>query len=157
MNILFGAIGGMLIGLAATWLYLSLGRIAGVSGIAANALFRFRENLWAVLFVVGLGLGGWLGYLIVERPVVRELSGADLLWLVAGGILVGLGTRLGSGCTSGHGVCGMARFSPRSAVATLTFLGVGIVVATAMGALLGKILEVWWQGRFSALGWLWRG
>ncbi len=130
-----GIIGGTLIGLAAVWLYLSLGRIAGISGIAANAILRSKENLWPLLFVVGLGIGGWLAYAVVgDRPEV-VLTGEHSLWLLIGGLLVGFGTRLGSGCTSGHGVCGMARLSKRSFAATLTFLAVGMLTATLAAAL----------------------
>ena len=130
-----GIIGGTLIGLAAVWLYLSLGRIAGISGIAANAILRSKENLWPLMFVIGLGIGGWLAYAIVGgRPSV-VLSGEHSVCLLLGGLLVGFGTRLGSGCTSGHGVCGMARLSKRSFAATLTFLAVGMVTATLVAAL----------------------
>ena len=123
-------IGGSLIGLAAVWLFLSLGRVAGISGIAANALLRFKDNLWPVMFVVGLGIGGWLAYGVTGgRPQVM-LSGEHSLWLLTGGLLVGFGTRMGSGCTSGHGVCGIARLSKRSLTATLTFLAVGMLTAT---------------------------
>ena len=127
-------LGGSLIGLAAVWLYLSLGRIAGISGIAANAL---KANVWPLMFVIGLGIGGWVAYLLTgPRPAV-SVDGAQALWLVGAGLIVGVGTRLGSGCTSGHGVCGMARFSKRSFSATIVFLVVGMLVATLVGALWG--------------------
>ena len=128
-------VGGSLIGLAAVWLYLSLGRVAGISGIAANALLRSKENLWPLMFVIGLGAGGWLAYSFIgERPAMN-LSGEHSLWLIIGGLLVGFGTRMGSGCTSGHGVCGMARLSKRSFVATLSFLAVGMLSATLVALL----------------------
>jgi len=127
-------VGGGLIGLAAVWLYLSLGRVAGISGIAANALLRWKDNLWPVLFVVGLGIGGWSAYLLTATRPEIELSGEQSLWLLLGGLFVGFGTRMGSGCTSGHGVCGMARFSKRSLFATLTFLAVGMITATALAS-----------------------
>ncbi len=127
-------LGGVLIGAAAAWLYLSLGRIAGISGIAAQALRSPIANRWAVLFILGLGVGGWLASSLgfapsptATEPLVAEL-GTPLL--ILGGLLVGLGTRLGSGCTSGHGVCGISRLSPRSMVATITFVGVGMLIAT---------------------------
>lgn len=123
-------IGGSLIGLAAVWLYLSLGRVAGISGIAANALLRSKENLWPLMFVVGLGIGGWLAYSLTGGRPAMTLSGEHSLVLLVGGLLVGFGTRMGSGCTSGHGVCGMARLSKRSFVATITFLAVGMLTAT---------------------------
>ncbi len=130
MNMWEGLIGGALIGAAAVWLYVSLGRVAGISGIAANALFGFKAYAWPVFFVVGLGVGGWLTYAIVGMPVPVTVSLDHALMLVGGGLLVGYGTRLGSGCTSGHGVCGISRFSVRSLSATITFLSVGIVTAT---------------------------
>ncbi|NKC01468.1 MAG: YeeE/YedE family protein [Pseudomonadales bacterium] len=132
MNVTLPIIGGSLIGLAAVWLYLSLGRIAGISGIAANALLRARANIWPVLFVVGLGLGGWLAYALTESKPIGVIAEGQAVWLIAGGLLVGFGTRLGSGCTSGHGVCGIARFSKRSLVATITFLCVGMLTATGV-------------------------
>ena len=132
---LTGVLGGSLIGLAAVWLFLSLGRMAGISGIAANALLRSKENIWPLMFVIGLGVGGWLAYWFVGgRPSVT-LTGGQSVWLLVGGLLVGFGTRLGSGCTSGHGVCGMARLSKRSFVATLVFLSVGMCTATLVGLL----------------------
>lgn len=126
-------IGGMLIGVAAVWLMLSIGRIAGVSGVLAAAVTRRSGVIWAALFIVGIGIGGALGSLLVEVPVVRSL---DLVtWpLLVGGLLVGFGTRLGAGCTSGHGVCGIARISPRSIVATLTFLAIGVLTASLVHA-----------------------
>ena len=140
---LFSAIaGGVLIGLAASWLYLSMGRIAGISGIAARAL---KGASWPLLFIAGLGIGGWIATLltaspaesatfILENPTVVEPT-IRLTSLILGGVLVGYGTRLGSGCTSGHGVCGMARLSPRSMAATCVFLGVGMLVATTISYL----------------------
>ena len=129
-NTIINAIGGgVLIGGAAVWLWLSLGRVAGISGIAARALTGGKA-LWPVLFVVGLGLGGWLGngFQAAAAPATLTITQALLLGL--GGLLVGFGTRLGSGCTSGHGVCGNARLSKRSIAATLTFLAVGMLTAT---------------------------
>ncbi len=127
-------IGGMLIGVAAVWFLLSTGRVAGISGIAGRALNSLRagrpREVWPWLFIAGLGIGGWLAYAITgERtsvPVDTEMG----IYLVIGGVLVGVGTRMGSGCTSGHGVCGMSRFSKRSIVATLIYLSVGVVTAT---------------------------
>ena len=128
-------IGGTLIGLSAVWLYLSLGRVAGISGIAASALLKSRENLWPLLFIVGLGIGGWLAYALLgpRTPVALDLP--QVMTYLLGGLLVGFGTRLGSGCTSGHGVCGMARLSKRSFAATLTFLAFGMLTATGVALL----------------------
>lgn len=119
-------VGGMLIGLAAVLLLLANGRVAGVSGIVGGLLARERGDTgWRVAFVAGL----WLGALVywAARGVLFEVElQATLPVMVAAGLLVGFGTRLGSGCTSGHGVCGIARFSPRSLVATLVFMASGI-------------------------------
>ncbi len=123
-------LGGMVIGLAAVTLMLSHGRIAGISGIAATALTRPWPR-WAVLFVIGLLIGGGVTTYLQGLSVERDWSAVSPL-LVVGGVLVGVGTRLGSGCTSGHGVCGIARFSKRSIVATGTFLIVAIVTATGV-------------------------
>lgn len=123
-------VGGSLIGLAAALLFLSIGRIAGISGIAAAALRRAARNYWAWGFLLGLMAGGVALHRLLGIVPVQDLAGIELLPLLAGGVLVGFGTRLGSGCTSGHGVCGLARFSPRSAAATVTFLLVGMIVAT---------------------------
>ncbi len=127
-------LGGSLIGLAAVWLYASLGRIAGISGIVGQVLANPLRPAWPLLFIVGLGLGGWLG-LALSGGAARVVPEGDYLgWLLLGGLLVGFGTRLGSGCTSGHGVCGVARISPRSITATLTFLAVGMLTATVLHA-----------------------
>lgn len=130
--------GGVLIGSAAVLLWLTLGRVAGISGIAANAMHALRPDTsrradgmrWPLAFVAGLGLGGWLAYGFVARPVTPALSDAQIIVLMAAGLLVGVGTRLGSGCTSGHGVCGVARLSKRSFAATGVFLAVGVLTAT---------------------------
>ena len=131
-------IGGVLIGLAAVWLYVSLGRVAGISGIAGRVLADLRTGefeWWPVLFIVGLGAGGWLAYAVAgPRPEVT-LNPESFAYLISAGVLVGFGTRLGSGCTSGHGVCGMARLSKRSIAATATFLAVGILTATGLSVL----------------------
>ncbi len=123
-------LGGSLIGLAAVLLYRLNGRIAGISGIVHGLFDREAGGaVWRGLFVVGLIGGGWLYQLIAGTPVSGE-SGSPLSLVILAGLLVGVGTRLGSGCTSGHGVCGIARFSMRSLVATVTFLFFGIATAT---------------------------
>lgn len=133
---LYPVAGGALIGTAAVWLYLSLGRVAGISGIAANAVFKAKETAWPIFFVVGLGLGGWLAYQLTGIEVEGVIADGQSAWLIVGGLLVGFGTRLGSGCTSGHGVCGISRFSLRSLVATISFLAVGMATATSLGMFL---------------------
>lgn len=126
-------IGGTLIGCAAVWLFLSVGRVAGISGIATQLITQPSLTKWPVWFIAGLGIGGWLVKVLINPAIATSLAHPAVL--VAGGLLVGVGTRLGSGCTSGHGVCGVSRLSPRSIVATLVFLAVGMLVATAIGAL----------------------
>ena len=120
--------GGLLSGVAAALLLLGNGRIAGVSGMVATACrIDKRGTPWgqATAFVVGLPLGAGLVAVFIRRPEL--LIAASPAALVVAGLLVGFGTRLGNGCTSGHGVCGTARLSPRSIAATLPFLGVAAV------------------------------
>jgi len=124
-----GAIGGALIGVSASLLLILNGRVTGISGIV-NALMRKPEpgeHGWRVLFVAGLLLGGvvasaWFGHDAMPPSIVTAL---------VAGALVGLGTRLGNGCTSGHGVCGVSRLSVRSLVATLTFISTGALAVLA--------------------------
>lgn len=114
--------GGLLIGLAAASLLVINGRIAGISGVAAGLLTRpDRDTAWRALFLLGLLVGPWAYAALAGRPPVVQVDGSWPL-LIVGGLLVGFGTRLGSGCTSGHGVCGLARLSPRSIVAVATFM-----------------------------------
>jgi len=126
--------GGVLIGLAATLLWWSVGRQAGISGIVAG--LGEPDRGWRVAFLVGLVVGG-LGWMAVDPSVFGAAPGRNLPMIAASGLLVGVGTRLGSGCTSGHGICGISRGSIRSLVATATFLAVGIATATTVGRLLG--------------------
>jgi uncharacterized protein len=122
-----GFIGGVLIGLAAVLLLVANGRIAGVSGIVGGLLARVSgDTAWRVAFVLGLWLGALVYWAAHGALFEVELATAPAV-MIAGGFLVGYGTRLGSGCTSGHGVCGIARLSPRSVVATLVFMGAAIV------------------------------
>ena len=128
-------IGGVLIGLAAVWMHASLGRVAGISGIFAQALRPpYAKAGWAIAFVVGLGAGGWLATLSMPAEAAR--LALDPVTLLLGGAIVGVGTRLGSGCTSGHGVCGIARLSKRSIVATITFVAIGMVTGTLVHGVL---------------------
>jgi uncharacterized membrane protein YedE/YeeE len=122
------AIGGALIGLAAALLMLTTGRIAGISGIFGGCLdFGTGDKGWRVAFIAGLILAPLTGGLAGFSVPVPDMP-ASWIVIVAAGLLVGFGTKLGSGCTSGHGVCGIARLSPRSIVATGVFMGVAIVV-----------------------------
>lgn len=117
--------GGLLIGLATAMLLFFHGRIAGVSGIVGGLLRApsTGETGWRLAFVGGLGAAPFFYGLFATLPESRVEAGPGMLILA--GLLVGYGARLGSGCTSGHGVCGLSRLSPRSLVATLTFMGAG--------------------------------
>ena len=130
-----GFMGGLLIGLAAAIMLLGLGRIAGVSGMAARATgiadSGAPRNV-AIAFVVGLPLGALL---IAQTVGTVNVNFPASIWpLIIGGLLVGYGTRLGSGCTSGHGVCGLSRLSPRSMVATGMFMASGFVTVGLLRA-----------------------
>jgi len=133
-SIIWATIGGALIGLAASWLLLAKGRIAGISGIVGGLLGAFNEDSsWRFSFLIGLLSGGVL--LVFTFPqLIAAPMGRSLGMVSLAGVLVGVGTRLGSGCTSGHGVCGLSRLSRRSLVATLMFMGTGFVTATILGA-----------------------
>jgi len=120
-------LGGGLIGLAATVLLLFNGRVAGVSGIVEGLLQPATgDSGWRIAFVAGL-IAGPVSYQLATGQMLSVTIDARISLLIAGGLLVGLGTSLGSGCTSGHGVCGIARLSPRSMVATAAFMLAGVV------------------------------
>ena len=129
-------LGGLLIGLAVSAMLLLLGRIAGVSGILGGLLQRggLSEFGWRGAFLIGL-LAAPLCYRLAE-PFAAPVVPAATTMLILAGFLVGYGSRLGSGCTSGHGVCGLARLSPRSVVATLTFMAAGFVTVYVLRHLL---------------------
>lgn len=130
---LWAAAGGALIGLSAGLTMLLLGRIAGISGIL-GALLPPRpagDRLWRVGFVAGLVLGPLFLRLATGSSGIGQPA-LELPGMAAAGLLVGVGTALGAGCTSGHGVCGLARLSPRSLAATATFMGVAVVVVALM-------------------------
>lgn len=132
MQAFFPAIaGGLLIGGSAALLLITLGRIAGISGIFWSALagiakLEIGPNMWRITFVLGLIAGPVVVHQFFGLPVPSAPQGGVALAIVSG-LLVGFGTKMGSGCTSGHGICGMARFSPRSILATLTFMAAGFV------------------------------
>ncbi|HSS63350.1 MAG TPA: YeeE/YedE thiosulfate transporter family protein [Gammaproteobacteria bacterium] len=131
-----GSVGGVLIGAAATLLLAGSGRIAGISGIAGGLLSRIPgDNAWRVLFLIGLVLGAGVYQLVTSAPLDVRFD-VSTPWLIAAGFLVGFGTRLGGGCTSGHGVCGIARFSVRSVFATLVFIGVAMLTTFVLRQLL---------------------
>ena len=128
-------VGGSLIGFAAFLFFVFNGRIAGVSSIASNSINKNENRLDNILFLSGLIIG----------PIIYSLSGNkiesvltnSLPFLIAGGLLVGIGTKIGNGCTSGHGVCGISRFSLRSIVATIAFIITGMITVLIFG--------IWWQ------------
>ena len=138
---LAGLAGGVLIGLAAALMLLGNGRIAGISGIAARATGLSQSSLprmsaWA--FLIGLPLGALI---VMLASGGLPASFASPAVLAIAGLIVGVGTRLGSGCTSGHGVCGMSRFSQRSIVATLTFMVTGFATVAIMNAIGLEVLQ----------------
>jgi hypothetical protein len=134
---LSGLIGGAMLGAAASALVLLSGRVAGISGIVAGT-FRARgiELGWRAAFVLGLVLGPLVVAFVGGAPVVVRVP-ASATGLVLAGLLVGFGARLGGGCTSGHGVCGMARLSKRSIVATVVFMGAAVIVVALMRHVIG--------------------
>jgi uncharacterized protein len=130
-----GLIGGLLIGIASAVMLLGLGRIAGVSGLAARSIGLTdagAPRITALTFIIGLPLGAFIVSLVMGPLEVRFPSSNAML--IIGGLLVGFGTRLGSGCTSGHGVCGLSRLSRRSIVATAIFMASGFATVAAMRA-----------------------
>ncbi len=134
---LSGAIGGALIGIAAALLLALNGRIAGISGIVGGLLPpRAGDMGWRLLFVAGLALGALVVRVFTGEPLAAP-TGSSSFMLVLGGLLVGFGSRLGSGCTSGHGICGLARLSPRSMVAVATFMGSAMITVFVLRHLLG--------------------
>ena len=126
-EVLMPLTGGILIGISASMMLLFSGRIAGVSGIFGGMLFQQgKERAWRLSFITGLIGGGILLYAI-NAEFFENSSGRGLLAVNIAGFLVGIGTRIGGGCTSGHGVCGIGRLSVRSIVATVTFVFAGMV------------------------------
>ena len=129
-------LGGLLIGLAVALFLLANGRIAGISGILSGLIRpKTGDTHWRIAFVSGLILAPVLYRFFAELPESRIDTGWPTL--VLAGFLVGLGTRYGSGCTSGHGICGLARLSPRSVVATLLFMSTGFATVYVVRHLLG--------------------
>lgn len=130
-------VGGLILGVATVILLLGIGRIAGISGITSSLLKPKRVEMWQVLFIAGLILSPLLYSVFRPLPDIEVTTSLPLL--IAAGLLVGFGTRLGSGCTSGHGICGNARLSPRSMVATATFMAFGIITVFVGRQVLGLI------------------
>ncbi|MBO6199780.1 MAG: YeeE/YedE family protein [Psychrobacter sp.] len=130
-------VGGLMLGVATVILLLGIGRIAGISGIVSSVLKPKNIEMWQVLFIAGLIISPLLYRLVKPLPVLDISISIPLL--IAAGLLVGFGTRLGSGCTSGHGICGNARLSPRSMAATVTFMLFGILTVYIGRHVLGLI------------------
>ncbi len=130
-----GLIGGLMIGLAAAIMLLAAGRIAGISGLVASAaglISGSSNRKYAIFFIVSLLLGAWIAEVLTGQVVTRY---PDMLTLAIGGLIVGYGTRMGSGCTSGHGVCGLSRLSKRSLFATPIFMASAIITVTVLNML----------------------
>lgn len=142
-----GLLGGLLIGLAAVLLLWSNGRIAGISGILNGAVSPGTvDRAWRWVFLLGLLAGGFAYQWLAGAGLLGELfttiaprTNMPTWLLLLGGLIVGFGTRMGGGCTSGHGVCGMARFSLRSVVATCTFMLVGMLSVALLRHVLGVL------------------
>jgi uncharacterized membrane protein YedE/YeeE len=141
MTYVHPVLGGMLIGLSISIMLLFNGRVTGVSGIIGGIIrgvlrTESSDLAWRIMFVAGLIVGG-VGLSKLDPDYARSLSGQPWYWLVSAGLLVGFGTAMGGGCTSGHGICGISRLSLRSIVATVIFIGFGIISATAFRSLIG--------------------
>lgn len=126
-------IGGLIIGLAAAVLIVGSGHIMGMSGILKSSIVQLPKLSWQLVFVIGMAVATWVYAVVFGFP---EIEMGQPIWkIIVAGLLVGFGTRLGSGCTSGHGICGISRLSPRSIIATILFLSSGIATATIFAML----------------------
>jgi hypothetical protein len=126
--------GGLLIGLSVALFFILNGRMIGISGIASNLLVSKNNRIDNFLFLIGLILGPLIYNLVSGKEINISIS-SSLILLIIGGSLVGFGTRLSSGCTSGHGISGISRFSLRSIIATITFMIVGVLTVLVTGIL----------------------
>ena len=126
--------GGLLIGLSVALFFILNGRMIGISGIASNLLVSKNNRIDNFLFLIGLILGPLIYNLVSGKEINISIS-SSLILLIIGGSLVGFGTRLSSGCTSGHGISGISRFSLRSIIATITFMIVGMLTVLVTGIL----------------------
>ena len=130
-------VGGIVIGIAALVLLRFYGRIAGISGVFGGIFpFNTGETLWRIVFLAGLVTGGVILSFLHTDAVTFELAYSNPALILAG-LLVGVGSRMGNGCTSGHGICGLGRLAPRSMVAVLTFMATGILAAVVVHQILG--------------------
>lgn len=137
MEYLLSLAGGVLIGIAALVMWLGLGRIMGMSSITGGVIWeKGHERIWRLCFVVATIVGAFaVSHLMGIAPSEAIRSG--WVWPVIAGLLVGFGTGIGSGCTSGHGVCGIGRLSPRSIIATCVFMASGIATVAVMRIVMG--------------------
>jgi uncharacterized membrane protein YedE/YeeE len=124
-------IGGLILGLAAVLLLIANGKILGVSGILVNILTPTKNDfIWKVIFIFGLVIGGLISAEVFNNFFPKKLD-APLILFITSGLLVGLGTQIGSGCTSGHGICGLGRLSKRSIVSTFIFMAIAAITVYA--------------------------
>lgn len=132
MSWLYGLLGGAMIGIASATLFLTHGRIAGISGVTGSLLQRTtRDRDWRYAFIGGLVASGVIANMIAPSAVGQPVR--TLPTVIVAGVLVGFGTRLGGGCTSGHGICGLSRLSARSIVAVVIFIATGAITALLAG------------------------
>ncbi len=126
-------IGGLLIGLSALILFVSLGRVLGISGICGSLLnyTTFKENKWRILFIAGLLINALIIKLFSPDLFIQQFERSPIVYIFAG-LFVGFGTQMSNGCTSGHGICGISRFSVRSIAATATFILFGIITVLVL-------------------------
>jgi len=132
-----GLVGGAMIGLAASLLLWSIGRIAGVSGIVNGVPGAAGDRSWRIAFLAGMMIAGAVAMQFVSMPPRAQTGSTPLL--LAAGFLVGFGTKLGSGCTSGHGVCGLGRLSLRSLAAVLAFMAAGMATTFVVRHVIGSM------------------
>ncbi len=130
-------IGGLIIGTAVVLFFVSTGRLAGISGILSSTIEKKENRFSNILFVIGLVLGPLTYMISLKKEIVFSIISSVPL-IIIGGLLVGIGTKIGSGCTSGHGICGISRFSTRSIFATITFMICAIITVFIM-----KILGIY--------------
>ena len=130
-------IGGLIIGAAVVLFFVTTGRLAGISGILSSTIEKKENRFSNILFVIGLVLGPLIYMISLKKEIVFSIISSVPL-IIIGGLLVGIGTKIGSGCTSGHGICGISRFSTRSIFATITFMICAIITVFIM-----KILGIY--------------
>lgn len=134
MNWLQPLVGGVLIGLAVTWMLLSTGRVTGISGIISSAITNKERSLWRILFILGMVSGGLI-LKFQDSDFFANTTDRSLVVIIVAGLLVGFGTTMANGCTSGHGICGLSRLSKRSLIATMTFMFFGVLTVLAYARL----------------------